>query len=279
MAMRVNRHIRSNVTFYRVLTSPENTYVRYVRSLQKKRVRYQEQRLVIEGLRLVTHAMRCGYQPAFVFYTEDFSTGDEGRGLMQALAASPAVLWMVSPGVMAALAETVTPQGILAVVPMPHWTLDVLLHSTLVLVLDNLRDPGNLGTILRTAQATHVEAVLLSEGCVDPYAPKVVRAGMGAHFTLPLFTDLTWDEIAAALSGKRCLLADAFSGQTPWEVDWGMATALIVSNEAHGASAAARQLAPCSVRLPMAQEVESLNVAIATAVLLFESEHQRRYRN
>jgi RNA methyltransferase, TrmH family len=263
------------VTFHSVITSPDNVQIKYVHALQKKRVRYQEQRFVIEGLRLVAHALQRGHRPALVLYTSAFASSPEGHSLVETLLTSMIPLWEVAPSLLSLLSDTVTPQGILAVADMPAADPAVLPSSTLLLIVDALRDPGNLGTILRTAQATHVEAVLLSEGCVDPFAPKVVRAGMGAQFDLPLFCDLPWSEIRRLAAGKKCILADARGSHTPWELDWTVPLALIVSSEADGASPGALALSECRVRLPMAPGVESLNVAIAAAVLLFEAEHQR----
>ena len=260
-----------------LLSSTDNVHIRYVRSLQKKRVRYRDKRFVIEGLRLVTHALQRGVRPALAFYTQDFAASIEGGQLVQALATAGSRVWAVSPVVMATLSDTVAPQGIVAVSPMPEPVPTLAQFSTLLLILDNIRDPGNLGTILRTAQATHVDAVLLSEGCVDPYAPKVVRAGMGAHFGLPLFPDLAWPQIEPLIAGKKCLLSEMLGALAPWEVDWTVPLALIVGSESHGVSEEARRLAHGSVRLPMTAEVESLNAAIAAAVLLFEAEHQRHW--
>ncbi|MHB1294252.1 MAG: TrmH family RNA methyltransferase [Anaerolineae bacterium] len=257
------------------ITSADNEHCKYARSLLKKRARYQEKRFLIEGLRLVAQALHEGYRPVLAFLTPEFAASDAGGRLAQELIDGETRVWQVPEKVLATLAETVSPQGIVAVAQMPEPAPDLLARATLLLVLDDLRDPGNLGTILRTAQAAGVEAILLTEGCVDAYAPKVVRAGMGAHFQLPLFLDLPWPAIRGALAGRQCLLADAAGTHTPWELDWRRPTALLIGNEAHGPGPEARALADVVVRLPMAPSVESLNASIATAVLLFEALHQR----
>lgn len=205
------------------------------------------------------------------------AAGEEARALLAELAAGDTALWQVSPEVMQALADTVTPQGIAAVVPMAAPDVARAREAGLLLILDNLRDPGNLGTVLRTARAAGVEAVALSAGCVDLYAPKVVRAGMGAHFRLAVLPGLAWAEIASLATGRQVLLADARGELTPWQVNWRQPTALIIGNEAHGASPEARALAPCGVRLPMEADMESLNAAIAAAVFMFEAQRQRRW--
>jgi TrmH family RNA methyltransferase len=172
---------------------------------------------------------------------------------------------------MAACTGTKTPQGIVAVVPR----LQLEAKRGLVLILDGLRDPGNLGTILRSAEAAGVGQVILPPGTVDPYNPKVVRGAMGAHFRLPV-TSMDWPAIAGRLAGRQIWLADA-SAETPYDtVDWGLAAGLIVGGEAAGAGESAMALATGRVGIPMAGGAESLNAAMAATVLLFEAAKQHR---
>ena len=178
----------------------------------------------------------------------------------------------VSEAVMEACSDTETPQGVLAVVAQPE--LPRLERPTLTLILDRLRDPGNMGTILRTALAAGIDQVLLAPGTVDATNPKVVRAGAGAHFRLPVAAR-SWDAIAQAVTGSRVFVAAAGGDQTYTEVDWRGPVALIVGGEAFGAGEEARILAQGTVSIPMSSQVESLNAAIATAVILFEIRRQR----
>ncbi len=258
------------------ISSPDNAHIKYVRSLEKKRVRYRDKQYVLEGLRLVAHALYRGIRPALVLCTEEMANSPRGQDLLAQLTPSDIPIWIVAAAVMETVSDTVTPQGILAVVPMPEASPTSALQADLLLVLDNIRDPGNLGTILRTAQATCVQAVLLTKGCVDPYSPKVVRAGMGAHLDLPIFPSLDWPEISRLTAEKQRLLTDAQGEYTLWEVDWTPPTALIVGSEAEGAGQEAWSIAQRTVRLPMQGEMESLNAAIATAVFLFEAQRQRQ---
>jgi TrmH family RNA methyltransferase len=147
-----------------------------------------------------------------------------------------------------------------------------------VLVLDGVADPGNAGTLLRAAAGAGATAVLATRGTVDLFSPKVVRAGAGAHFLLPLRTGLDWEAVSRALPGGcRVLLADAGAATPYWEADWRGPTAVVVSSEAHGASAGAAQRADVRVGVPV-RGIESLNVAVAGSVLLFEAVRQRRQR-
>jgi TrmH family RNA methyltransferase len=145
-----------------------------------------------------------------------------------------------------------------------------------VLILDGLRDPGNLGTILRTAAAAGIDAVLLAPGSVDPYNDKALRAGMGAHFRIPVVSQ-KWDEIAATCAGLSVYLADMHGDVAYDAADWSNGWALIIGGEAHGASEAAAALATAGagrVYIPMAAATESLNAASAAAVILFEAARQ-----
>jgi len=185
------------------------------------------------------------------------------------LAQTSQALIEVTPEVMAATADTVTPQGVLAVVPIPELPLPA--HGLLI-VLDGLRDPGNVGTILRTGWAAGVAGVLALTGTADLYAPKVVRSAMGAHFHVPLRNGLDLPELASLLAGGQVLLADE-QGLPYWQADWKQARALIIGGEARGSELAA-PLARERVTVPMEAGVESLNAAIAAAVLMFEARRQ-----
>ncbi len=255
-----------------MITSTANPKVRYVRSLYRKSVRHREKRLVVEGLRLVEEMNEAGQEPAFAFHTQAFSARVEGRALLGALRSTGREVLPVSDGVMRAMAGTKSPQGILAVLPFP----EVAPHApALVLILDQLRDPGNLGTILRSAEAAGAGRVITAKGTVDVFSPKVVRGAMGAHFRLSILYDCEWKEILGELEGRQVLLADP-AGEVPYfEVDWTQHTTLIVGGEAHGPRPEARELASGAVSIPMQGGAESLNVAVATSIILFEAARQR----
>ena len=149
-----------------------------------------------------------------------------------------------------------------------------------LLILDNLADPGNMGTILRTALAADVHEVLLTENCVDCYHPKVLRSAAGAHVALPIEANLAWEAIAERVAlhcGKvpRVLLAEVGSPHPYYEQDLAMPFALIIGNEAQGASAEARALATLNITIPLENGVESLNAAMAAGIILYEAVRQR----
>ncbi len=256
-----------------MLKSLKNDKVKYVRALQsRRRVRQRERRFVFEGVRLVEETVRAGVSPTFVFYVEPVEADERTTHLLQTLREMNVPCYAVDEPVMTACSDTETPQGILAVLPIPD--LPRPEHPTLTLILDHVRDPGNLGTTLRTSLAVGVEQVLLTPGTVDGSNPKVVRAAMGAHLRLPVAM-LKWEAIAEAVAGCDVWLSAA-DGETNYTAaDWTRPVALIVGGEATGAGEQARALAQGQVSIPMTPGIESLNTAVATAVLLFEVVRQR----
>jgi TrmH family RNA methyltransferase len=215
--------------------------------------------------------VRAGVRPALVFYTEAWAGSAAGQRLLPALQNSEQGDWLVSEAVMAACADTQTPQGVLAVVPF----VELPPQPGLILVLDRVRDPGNLGTILRSAEAAGTGQVLLAPGTVDVYNPKVVRGAMGAHFCLSV-TSLEWPAIGQRLAGRAVWLADAAGVVAYQAVDWTQPAALIVGGEASGPGQEAAALATGRVSIPMGGRAESLNAAMAATVLLFEAARQQR---
>ncbi len=257
------------------ITSLSNARVQQVQALQRRaRHRARAGLLVIEGLRLVDEALAASARLQQAYFTAGLAASAEGKALLQRLQQHHVKLHLVTGRVMAKMSATQTPQGILALAEIPQ--LKPKPGTPLLLIPDKVRDPGNLGTILRTAWATNVTQVLVPPGTVDPTNPKVVRAGMGAHFHVS-WQRASWEQIGAAVEGTAVWLAESAGGRPYDAVNWRQAVTLIVGGEAEGAGAEARALAAGRhVVIPMANGTESLNVAIATAVLLFEVTRQRR---
>ena len=253
-----------------MITSTSNERVKHVHALSRRKTRQEEGRFVIEGLRLIEEAIRANARPDFLFYTTELD--ERGKKLVERLHASGVVCLDVTPGVMKFCSDTETPPGILAVLPFASSALPV--RPMLSVVADALRDPGNLGTLLRAAAAAGADEVLLGPGTVDAYNPKVVRGAMGTHFRLPM-AQKTWPAIASHLNSLSLWLADARGAVTYTQVDWTKPCALIVGGEAEGASPEADKLATGRVSIPMQRGIESLNAGVAAAVILFEAQRQR----
>lgn len=257
-----------------MITSKDNSRVKDARKLHERRHRLERRQLLIEGVRLVADAWRSGVRPELVFYDGQDAARGTAQEWVEMLDGSGVECLACSTAVFASLSDTITPQGIAAVVPLVEIAPPA--QPTLALVLDRLADPGNAGTLLRTAEAAGVEIVIFGPQTVDPYNDKVVRAGMGAHFRLPLRTCADWQSVQDSLPATiPFYLAEAQGSMVYDAVDWRQPSALIVGGEAEGASPQARSRAR-SITIPMIGQVESLNAAMAGAVILFEAARQRR---
>jgi len=256
-----------------MITSLSNDKIKLARALARRRTRHQEHRFILEGARMLDEVIRTHVQPDFVLHTAAVVQKPEIAALLHVLDEHGVPCYPVDDQVMEACADTVTPSGLLAVVPFPH--ISPPAHPTWTLVVDNMRTPGNLGTILRTAAAAGTDQVLLSPGTVDLYNPKVVRGGAGTHFRIPIL-QCSWQEIGEQLKNLDVWLAAAHSTHLYTQVDWTQPLALIIGSEARGASPEAQALATSHVSIPMAHAVESLNAAMAAGILLFEIARQRR---
>lgn len=264
-------NILLNPRRHAMITSTSNQRVQWVRALQsKRRARKREGLFIIEGTRLANEVVSSRSPAKLVLYTDAFKQ-DKPR-LIDALIHLGAEAEEVSERVMKACSDTESPQGFLAVLPFPSSTPPA--NLSLALVADRVSDPGNLGTILRTAQAAGVEAVFLNPGTVDPFNPKVVRGAMGAHFHIPIIQEQT-SEIENHLRGMDVWVAEVGLGLPYYDVDWGKPSTIVIGSEAHGPSDELRSIAKGSTHIPMQDSTESLNASVAAAVILFEIARMR----
>jgi TrmH family RNA methyltransferase len=254
-----------------MISSTHNPRIQLVRSLLgRSKERRDTGAFIAEGVRLVEEALAVDWPFRFVLASESLS--ERGRILVANLQARGVDVETVADNLMQSVSETEASQGLLAV--LDHFSLPIPDKPSFVLIPDSIRDPGNLGTLLRTALAAGVQAVFLSPETTDAFSPKVVRAGMGAHFQLPL-ASMTWDAIRARTGGLTIYLADMAADLSCWQTNFKPPLALIIGNEADGASNAARELADQQIFIPMPGKSESLNAAVAGAILMFEVVRQR----
>jgi TrmH family RNA methyltransferase len=263
-----------------MITSSQNPKIKLVRTLGRQpKARRKEGAFLAEGVRLVEEALSADWPIRFVLYTQGLSK--RGKILVERLQASPELgqrvegfeVEEIESSLLQSISETETSQGILAV--LDHFQLPIPKFPNFVLIPDQIRNPGNLGTLLRTAAAAGVQAVLIPPETTDAFAPKVVRGGMGAHFRLPIHS-MNWDEIDHVCKSAylQAFLAD-MEGDSCWETDFRDPLALVVGSEAHGASERAANLANAIISIPMPGQAESLNASVAGAVLMFEIVRQR----
>ncbi len=261
------------------INSPNNPLLKeFKRLLKSRHYRYKMQQIALEGPNLVREALKAGLTPSVVFYTRDYFESDGKKWLANL---DPAVKQLELPApLFKRIADTETPQAVAAIVPFnPGKRIKISAGSMqLVLVLDRLQDPGNMGTIIRTAAAAGVDAVYYTSGSVDPYSPKALRAAAGNIFSLPIELSREPLELIGTLKRNKIQLiaADANADQNYWSADYRQPTALVVGNEAGGISPRLCAEVDFSISIPLAGNSESLNASVATGVILYEIIRQRK---
>ena len=259
-----------------MITSSKNPKIQWVsRLIRKSNARHADKAFVIEGVRLIEEAYFADWEINHILYTETLS--DRGMNLVNNFHGSETEIEIVSENVMRTISDTKNPQGITAVVGMQSLAVTDQLY--LILILDQLRDPGNMGTLLRTCAAANVQAVFITPNSVDIFSPKVLRAGMGAQFQIPILS-AGWSEIKNLVSNSNLhvYLATSAGGSVYYEAEFQRPLALIIGGEAEGASEMALQLADSYIKIPMPGGGESLNAAFAAGILLFEIARQREQK-
>jgi TrmH family RNA methyltransferase len=258
-----------------MINSEKNQKAQLVRSLNDQRkMRKNNAAFVIEGVRLLEEAFQAGWEIKFVLFTHNLSA--RGVELIENCKKVNVIVEEITDPIMEKLTETETPQGVIAVVTQTVQKIPENLNF--VLICDGIRDPGNLGTIMRTAAATGVQAIFLTPGTTDPYSPKVVRSGMGAHFFVPIFQN-SWEEIDMICHNREFPLQIYVSlidaKENLWQKDLTKPIAIVVGSEAEGVSEAAIHTADDFLSIPMPGRTESLNAASAASILLYEVTRQR----
>jgi TrmH family RNA methyltransferase len=263
-----------------LITSRDNALIKSVRALHDRRARREQRAYLTEGLTLVLDALASGVQPRVILRDDSRLTAEQQARLDRALAPYNTIVQPVGPAAFRAAAATETPQGVLAVVPMPPVDdLPKPAPRDLMLIVDAVQDPGNLGTMLRAAEGAGVHWAVTTRGTVDLFSPKVVRAAMGAHFRLRLAGDVAWTDLRSRLGEHYAVVGTDSDAPDAYDTfDWTQGAAIIVGNEATGLSAEARAACTALVAIPLHWPVESLNAAVAAAVILFEAARQRRIK-
>jgi TrmH family RNA methyltransferase len=255
-----------------MITSTQNQAIKHLRKLQTaSKYRHQSGSFVVEGVRLVEEAFHSGWKIRKVYYTDFLSS--RGEQLITAFSNTGIEHWKVAEHVMESISDTRNPQGICALVELR--SLQPPVSPNLVLVLDSITDPGNLGTILRTAAAAGVQAVFITPGTTDPLSPKVVRSGAGAQFRIPVIK-FSWHNGQLLPSGLTCFAADASAKTDYLDADFRGRNALLIGSEAHGLSRDAQSIIDQRISIKMPGGTESLNAAVSTGIILFEMLRQRK---
>ena len=261
-----------------VVTSRENAYIKELKSLKDKKHRDDKGLFFIEGLRFVEEALKEEIKISRIFVSESFCSGQTERDDAGMLDACGCDVFMLPDRLFKEVADTEAPQGILAVIPKMDQNIEsVFKDNSLIVLLDSIQDPGNLGTIIRTADAAGATGVVLSKGCVDVYNPKVLRSTMGSVFHIPVYSSRNFIQTIRYIKSKGIKVFAAYpdGASSCFDADMTKGTAILIGNEANGISPEAASESDELVKIPMQGRAESLNASIASAVFLFEAVRQR----
>lgn len=262
----------------RFISSAQNPLVKEVKSLKNRKNREEKGLFFVEGARLVEEAFSSGAEISRVFVSEQYASSRSNGGTD--LAARQGVDAYILPDkLFKEISDTDNPQGIIAVIKVQKYELEDIIPrpERFFVILDAVRDPGNMGTIIRTADAAGVGGIILSSDCVDIYNPKVLRATMGSVFHIPFFVSPHLNEDIARLKEKGIkVYAAHLKGKTSfYDVPMNEGVAIVIGNEANGISEEIAAASDMLVKIPMPGRSESLNASIAAGLLIYEVVRQR----
>ncbi|MBR3110936.1 MAG: RNA methyltransferase [Prevotella sp.] len=260
-----------------IITSVQNARIKHVVALQQKSsLRREEGLFVVEGQREIEHCLEGGYEVVEVFSRKEEGVRRQESGVRRE------VEYLVTPQVYEKMAYRGSTEGIIAVVRCKEHALSNLspltsYHSPLIIVLESVEKPGNIGAILRSADAANVDAVIVCDPLTDLYNPNLIRASIGAIFTVPTAV-CTSQECIAFLKerGIRILTAQLQDSYEYYDYDMRPATAIVMGTESTGLTQQWREAADAHIRIPMLGRLDSLNVSVSAAILMFEAVRQRK---
>ena len=260
------------------ITSRDNSLLRQARAVRDGKV---DDSIYIEGLRLSEEALRSGLQIQAVIYSGQLAKKDRAAQLIRELEAVAEKTAVVSEKLLESISYTKTPQGVVVIADRPVIDSQNFVarqgDNPFLIILHRINNPVNVGAILRTAEAAGSTGVITTEGTADPFSPKALRGAMGAVFRLPIWTGATYPQAIEWCRDNKMqsICADVHAAQNYTEVGWNGPTAIVMGAESAGLSPEEMSLTDHSVRIPMKGATESLNVAVAAGILLYEAGRHR----
>ena len=260
------------------ITSRDNALLRHARGVRDGKTR---ESIYVEGLRLCREALSSNLNIEAVIYSDEIAKKDRAAELIHELEKVSAKSASVSEKLLESISYTKTPQGIVVLAARPEISdsefKEAQSQSPLLVVLHGINNPVNVGAILRTAEAAGATGVIATKGTSDPFSPKSLRGAMGSAFRLPIWSDAELQNVISWCRKQkiRTVAADATGSQSYVNLDWRIPTALVMGQESAGLSEEEVAATDESVNIPMQGSTESLNVAVATAILLYEAHRQR----
>ena len=249
------------------IDSAHNKIIKEINSLKNKRDREKKGLFVLEGERLVSE-INSEWNVKYIAVSESFTGKAEAERV-----------YRIKDSLFEKISDTVTPQGILAVCEIREFSVEDIdsRNDPFFVIFENVTDPGNMGTIIRTADAAGADGIFVTKGCVDIYNPKVIRATMGSVFHLPIYRNVNGTQVVRELknNGIVTLGAHLKGEKTPYEINMTKGCAVIIGNEANGLSDEISSEADHLVKIPMPGKAESMNAGIAAGILIYEAVRQR----
>ena len=256
-----------------IINSKDNEKIKYTKSLLKSKNRNKEKKFIIEGYRIVTLAIDCDAKLEYVFINEDFENKKEHIELLEILKSKNIKVYKTTNKLFENFIDTENTQGIIGVVKFNTNTLESNFkkENKFVLVLDRIQDPGNMGTIIRTADACGVDLIIALKGCVDIYNPKVIRSTMGSIFDMNIVYE-NQDEAINFLKNNGFSIVSSYLDTDNYynNISYNNKTALVIGNEANGINNDIILNSGTLVKIPIYGKAESLNAAISSAILMYE---------
>ncbi|WP_371370703.1 TrmH family RNA methyltransferase [Sporomusa aerivorans] len=265
------------------ISSPANKLIKEVASLHNKKYRDNLGKFLAEGVRLVEECAISGWPIEFCLYTESAASHDRTLRLIKKLAAADCQMIVVPESVYNKISDTEQPQGIMAVLKKRRYAIEDMMSAAgnklpLLVILDGIQDPGNVGTIIRTADAAGCTGVIALKGSADVYAGKTVRAAMGSLFHLPIVEGVSAAELVTILNKFQInLLATGLQKKSVlyYQANFNRPVCIILGNEGQGVSKEMLEAADACLNIPLAGQAESLNVSVAAGIILYEAIRQR----
>lgn len=260
------------------ISSKNNSLIKEIKGLYRRKNRWANKQFIIEGIKVVKEAILNKVNIKQIIYSEKLLSTPEGQELFQNIQFRDNVV-KLTDNLFNEIADTDNPQGILAIVEFIEREFSDILNikNPALLFLDRVQDPGNMGTIIRTGDAFNIDGIIIGEGCVDPYNPKVVRSTMGSIFRVPLYVCADSLDFLLNFKGKDIkVLATSLDGRLLYNENFQGGFICIIGNESRGVDPKIMSIADSAIKIPMPGKAESLNAGVAASIIMYESMRCRK---
>ncbi|WP_176461750.1 TrmH family RNA methyltransferase [Anaeromicrobium sediminis] len=260
------------------ITSSDNKIIKHIRQLSKRKFREKNKEYIIEGIRSIKDAIKYEEEIKHILYSNKINNVQYGEELLNDILSGKLNAYEVDEKIFKSLSDTENTQGIMAVMAMKNHDINSFIKGDgLYVILDRIQDPGNLGTIIRTADSAGFNGVILTKGCVDVYNPKVIRSTMGSIFNIPIIQGTYEKDLIEVLHKEKinivCTSLD--TDKYYYDVDFSKNLAIVIGNEGNGVSDYILNKSNLLIKIPILGKAESLNASTASSIIIYESVRQR----